>query len=120
MFCHSFFIFNVTEGKLNCHLTQRSGDIALGIPFNLACYAMLTQMIAQETNLEIDVKHPLNIKHFTRADGQTITMICFECYSANKDVKLSEEHIDFGWFALEEAKEKITPFLKNEVETLIS
>ena len=47
-------------------------------------------------------------------------MICFECYSANKDVKLSEEHIDFGWFALEEAKEKITPFLKNEVETLIS
>ena len=49
--CHAFFIFNVCNGKLNCHLTQRSGDIALGIPFNLACYATLSQMIAQETNL---------------------------------------------------------------------
>tara|TARA_B100000029_G_scaffold150357_2_gene145613 strand:- start:1605 stop:2423 length:819 start_codon:yes stop_codon:yes gene_type:complete len=49
--CHAFFIFNVTNGKLNCHLTQRSGDIALGIPFNLACYATLTMMIAKETNL---------------------------------------------------------------------
>ena len=51
--CHAFFIFNVLDGKLNCHLTQRSGDIALGIPFNLACYATLTQMIAQETRLNL-------------------------------------------------------------------
>ena len=51
--CHAFFIFNVTDGKLNCHLTQRSGDIALGIPFNMACYATLTQMIAQETELQL-------------------------------------------------------------------
>jgi thymidylate synthase len=39
----------VTEGRLNCHLTQRSGDIAIGIPFNLAAYALLTQIIAWET-----------------------------------------------------------------------
>lgn len=51
--CHYTFAFNVASGKLNCHLTQRSGDIALGIPFNLAAYAMLTQIIAQETNLEL-------------------------------------------------------------------
>jgi len=51
--CHYSFAFNVSDGKLNCHLTQRSGDIALGIPFNLAAYAMLTQIIAQETNLDL-------------------------------------------------------------------
>ena len=62
--CHAFFIFNVLDGKLNCHLTQRSGDIALGIPFNLACYATLTQMIAQETNLKLGFfSHYINDAH---------------------------------------------------------
>ena len=51
--CHYTFAFNVSGGKLNCHLTQRSGDIALGIPFNLAAYALLTQIIAQEANLQL-------------------------------------------------------------------
>jgi thymidylate synthase len=50
--CHYTFVFNVSHGKLNCHLTQRSGDIALGIPFNLAAYSLLTQVIAQQTGLE--------------------------------------------------------------------
>ncbi len=49
--CHYSFAFNVSDGKLNCHLTQRSGDIALGIPFNLAAYSILTQIIAQEVEL---------------------------------------------------------------------
>ena len=62
--CHAFFIFSVIRGKLNCHLTQRSGDIALGIPFNLACYATLTQMIAQETNLAVgEFSHYINDAH---------------------------------------------------------
>lgn len=51
--CHYSFAFNVSNKKLNCHLTQRSGDIALGIPFNLAAYSMLTQIIAQEVGLEL-------------------------------------------------------------------
>ncbi|NGP76772.1 thymidylate synthase [Balneolaceae bacterium YR4-1] len=50
--CHVMYIFNVSNGKLNCHLTQRSGDIALGIPFNLACYSALTMAIANEVGLE--------------------------------------------------------------------
>jgi len=50
--CHLMYIFNVSNGRLNCHLTQRSGDIALGIPFNLACYAALTMAIAKEVDLE--------------------------------------------------------------------
>ncbi|HOJ17308.1 MAG: thymidylate synthase [Ignavibacteriales bacterium] len=51
--CHYTFAFNVVNNKLNCHLTQRSGDIALGIPFNLAAYAALSQIIAQETDLNL-------------------------------------------------------------------
>jgi len=50
--CHLMFIFNVTGDRLNCHLTQRSGDIALGIPFNLACYSALTMIIAKQTGLK--------------------------------------------------------------------
>ncbi len=49
--CHFSFVFNVQGDKLNCHLTQRSGDIAIGIPFNIAAYALLTQAIAQELGL---------------------------------------------------------------------
>ncbi len=51
--CHYTFVFNVFSNTLNCHLTQRSGDIALGIPFNVAAYSLLTQAIAQEVGLQV-------------------------------------------------------------------
>jgi len=72
--CHYSFVFNVNAGKLNCHLTQRSGDVALGIPFNLAAYSLLTQIIAQETELNLGFfAHTIIDAHIYVADkGSTL------------------------------------------------
>ncbi|MCE1188682.1 MAG: thymidylate synthase [Ignavibacteria bacterium] len=70
--CHYTYAFNVQNRKLNCHLTQRSGDIALGIPFNLAAYAILTQIIAQETGLGLGIfSHTIIDAHIYVADPGT-------------------------------------------------
>ena len=74
--CHTLFQFYVLEGRLSCQLYQRSGDIFLGVPFNIASYALLTMMVAQVCDLEPgDFIHTLGdahlyVNHLEQADTQ--------------------------------------------------
>ena len=74
--CHLLFQFYVAEGRLSCQLYQRSADVFIGVPFNIASYALLTMMVAQVTNLEPgEFVHTLGdahlyLNHLEQADTQ--------------------------------------------------
>ena len=92
--CHCLFQFYVADGKLSCQLYQRSCDVFLGIPFNIASYALLTMMVAQVCNLEPgDFVHTLGdahlyINHLDQADLQTTReLLSLPTLKLNPDVK---------------------------------
>lgn len=78
----------------------------------------LKREVSEETNLQIEIEKPIQVNHFTRDDGQTITMICFQCKTENADVVLSEEHMAYKWCKLEEAVDIICPHMLLGVKVL--
>ncbi|MDO8647193.1 MAG: NUDIX domain-containing protein [Candidatus Diapherotrites archaeon] len=76
----------------------------------------LKREVLEETGLNVEIVMPLSVRHFTRSDKQTITMIIFLCKPLGNEVKLSKEHTEFEWIPLENAKEKITDFFFQEID----
>lgn len=90
--CHTMFQFYVAEGKLSCQLYQRSGDIFLGIPFNIASYALLTHMIAHECGLQVgDFVHTLGDAHIYLNHLEQIQLQLQREPRALPTLKLSDE-----------------------------
>jgi thymidylate synthase len=92
--CHAFFQFYVAEGRLSCQLYQRSADIFLGVPFNIASYALLTMMTAHVCGFEFgEFIHTLGdahlyANHLEQADLQlSRTPFALPCMNINPDVK---------------------------------
>ncbi|MDQ6993897.1 MAG: thymidylate synthase [Mariprofundus sp.] len=92
--CHAFFQFYVADGKLSCQLYQRSADIFLGVPFNIASYALLTMMVAQVCELQVgDFVHTLGDAHLYANHGEQVeTQLARSCYplpsmKLNPDIK---------------------------------
>jgi len=93
--CHAFFQFYVADGKLSCQLYQRSADIFLGVPFNIASYALLTMMIAQVCDLQPgDFVHTLGDAHL------------YSNHAEQVDLQLSREPLSLPTM-------KINPDVKN-------
>ena len=117
--CHTFFQFYVSENKLSCQLYQRSADIFLGVPFNIASYALLTMMVAQVCDFELgDFVHTLGDAHiYTNHFEQTKLQLSREPKNLpkmiiNKNVK---NLFDFKYEDFELINYEYHPHIKGKV-----
>jgi len=79
----------------------------------------LKREVREETGLEVEIQKPLSVRHFTRKDGQIITMLVFVCRPLGSEIKLSKEHTAFEWVPVKEAKGKITEFFNIEIDAFL-
>ncbi|HPW65988.1 MAG TPA: thymidylate synthase [Salinivirgaceae bacterium] len=117
--CHILFQFYVAEGKLSCQLYQRSADLFLGVPFNLASYALLTMMIAQIVNLQPgDFIHTLGDAHIYQNHIEQVKLqlsrkpMPLPQMLINKDIK---SIFDFSYSDFELINYNAHPHIKGEV-----
>ena len=103
--CHSLFQFYVADGKLSCQLYQRSGDLFLGIPFNIASYALLTHLIAFECGLEVgEFIHTIGDAHIYTNHIEQVTL------------QLSRDPRPFPTLKLNNAVQSVFDFEMDDIE----
>ncbi len=101
--CHSLFQFYVAEGKLSCQLYQRSADTFLGVPFNIASYALLTMMIAQVCNLEAgDFIHTMGDAHLYNNHIEQTNLLLTREFRPLPTMKINPKVKDIFEFELED------------------
>ncbi len=108
--CHFTYVFNVQDDKLNLHLTQRSGDIALGVPFNIACYSIIANAVAQQTGFEPgEFSHTIVDAHIYCGKGERGEWYGNNMHELSERVANAEEPDDFleikGWIEDEAPEE---------------
>lgn len=117
--CHSLFQFYVADGKLSCQLYQRSADVFLGVPFNIASYALLTMMMAQVCNLELgDFVHTFGDVHIYTNHLEQVKLQLTRTPYPLPQMKINPERKHIDEFVFEDFKlenYQCHPHIKGEV-----